>query len=163
MSLHLSLPAGVIDPRLHRDGDMALARSATTQPRTMKPAVVDTPSEGSVLATARTAPAHLSRRRVVLPDPVAFKYASILTSCCVTPNYGPANTASADSLKVTPPSQSSSAAVSSPATNSTWSSSGRARASPPPSSSPPTRATPSTRSSWACWRCPPRTRTGRRG
>ncbi|KAK3905873.1 hypothetical protein C8A05DRAFT_12344 [Staphylotrichum tortipilum] len=77
MSLRLSLPAGVIDPRLHRDDDMALSRSATQQPqhpRTMKPAVLDTPAEGAALAATRAVTSNPSRRRVVLPDPVAFRF-----------------------------------------------------------------------------------------
>jgi hypothetical protein len=70
MSLRLSFPTAT-DPRAHREEELTLARTTSYQ-RNAKPAVPESP-DGAAMSSAPPARSNTARRRVVLPDPVAFK------------------------------------------------------------------------------------------
>ncbi|KAL2198907.1 hypothetical protein P885DRAFT_31969 [Corynascus similis CBS 632.67] len=73
MSLRISFPTAVAgDPRVHREEELTLARKASYQ-RSARAAVPETP-DNAVMAGAPAARPSAGRRRVVLPDPVAFKF-----------------------------------------------------------------------------------------
>ncbi|KAH6853348.1 hypothetical protein B0I37DRAFT_359061 [Chaetomium sp. MPI-CAGE-AT-0009] len=76
MSLRLSFPTAV-DPRAHREEELTLARTASyhNHQRNAKSAAPETP-DGAAMSSALPPPVTPStgRRRVVLPDPVAFKF-----------------------------------------------------------------------------------------
>lgn len=67
MSLRLAFPTAALDGRVHREEELTLARTTTHRK----------PSDGPATATATagdpTVPPAAGRRRVALPDPVAFK------------------------------------------------------------------------------------------
>ncbi|KAK3309531.1 uncharacterized protein B0T15DRAFT_5435 [Chaetomium strumarium] len=62
MSRRLGFPTVALDPRVHREEDLSLARTASQQQRS------------DAAAAGAAAPFNPNRRRVVLPDPVAFKF-----------------------------------------------------------------------------------------
>ncbi|KAL2136524.1 hypothetical protein VTI74DRAFT_3349 [Chaetomium olivicolor] len=72
MSLRIGFPSTALDGRVHREEELTLARSASQQ-RTVKAAVPEAP-EGAAAGAAPTVPPTPNRRRVVLPDPVAFRF-----------------------------------------------------------------------------------------
>ncbi|KAL2165562.1 hypothetical protein VTH06DRAFT_864 [Thermothelomyces fergusii] len=71
MSLRIPFPTAV-DPRVHREEELTLARKASYQ-RSVRSAVPDAPDDAAMGSVSTPAP-NTKRRRVVLPDPVAFKF-----------------------------------------------------------------------------------------
>ncbi len=75
MALRLAFPATALDARVHREEELTLARAATaaaTASRRKTPDGLATLS-ASASAPSPAGPPTAGRRRVVLPDPVAFK------------------------------------------------------------------------------------------
>ncbi|KAJ4290744.1 hypothetical protein N0V88_006493 [Collariella sp. IMI 366227] len=68
MSLRIGFPTTAFDARVHREEELTLARTATRQ-NDVKPPLPD-----ALDGVASSVPPPLNRRRVVLPDPVAFKF-----------------------------------------------------------------------------------------
>src|SRR5690242_4131751 len=78
MSLRLSFPTAAFDGRIHREEELTQARTALQQQqRNATPAALETPDGAAAMGSVPAAPPSAGRRRVVLPDPVAFKYASL--------------------------------------------------------------------------------------
>jgi hypothetical protein len=78
MSLRLPFPTA-LDGRAHREEELTLARTASYQ-RNRKPSLPEPPDGTTVMGSTPVAAPNPGRRRVVLPDPVAFKYASLISS-----------------------------------------------------------------------------------
>ncbi|KAK4204026.1 hypothetical protein QBC40DRAFT_218209 [Triangularia verruculosa] len=75
MSIRIPFPAASLDGRAHREENITLARTASH--RNARPAVPETPdgaTAAKVEAAALALPPGPGRRRVVLPDPIAFKF-----------------------------------------------------------------------------------------
>ncbi|KAL2173492.1 uncharacterized protein P884DRAFT_251657 [Thermothelomyces heterothallicus CBS 202.75] len=71
MSLRIPFPTAV-DPRVHREEEMTLARKASYQ-RSARSAVPETPDDAA-MGSVPAPPPNTNRRRIVLPDPVAFRF-----------------------------------------------------------------------------------------
>jgi hypothetical protein len=72
MALRLAFPTTALDGRVHREEELTLARAATANAASRR----KTPDGLATLSASASAPAGpptAGRRRVVLPDPVAFK------------------------------------------------------------------------------------------
>ncbi|CAP59846.1 uncharacterized protein PODANS_1_1740 [Podospora anserina S mat+] len=94
MSIRIPFPpAASLDGRAHREEDITLARTASN--KNARPAVPETP-DGAAAAKVEAAlalPPASNRRRVVLPDPIAFKFlegdptVTVITRKYVLPGY----------------------------------------------------------------------------
>ncbi|KAL2155196.1 hypothetical protein VTH82DRAFT_3872 [Thermothelomyces myriococcoides] len=71
MSLRIPFPTAV-DPRVHREEELTLARKASYQ-RNARSAVLEAPDDAA-MGSVPAPPPKTNRRRIVLPDPVAFKF-----------------------------------------------------------------------------------------
>ncbi|KAK4155567.1 hypothetical protein C8A00DRAFT_41842 [Chaetomidium leptoderma] len=75
MSLRLSFPTAAFDGRIHREEELTQARTALQQQqRNATPAVLETPDGAAAMGSVPAAPPSTGRRRVALPDPVAFRF-----------------------------------------------------------------------------------------
>src|SRR4051812_10484549 len=92
----LSFPTSSLDGRVHREEELTLARTISTSRRNSRPPPLEIisrpPSAAPKLETAVVdmaaplAPPAPNRRRVVLPDPIAFRW----VSCHCSVDYHPA-------------------------------------------------------------------------
>lgn len=73
MALRLAFPTTALDGRMHREEELTLARAATANATASRRKTPDGLATLSASASAPAGPPTAGRRRVVLPDPVAFK------------------------------------------------------------------------------------------
>jgi hypothetical protein len=84
MSFRLAFPSSSIDPRLHREEELTLARVASQRNARTAAGLEAYPGarlDGSGEVSSSMSPPPRKKRRVVLPDPVAFKYVSSSMLC----------------------------------------------------------------------------------
>ncbi|KXX75628.1 Protein STB2 [Madurella mycetomatis] len=77
MSLKLTFPTTALDGRVHREEELTLARTASQRQHPANSAEPETPVDTvdpPAMDTSPAAPPNPNRRRVALPDPVAFKF-----------------------------------------------------------------------------------------
>lgn len=87
MSLRTAFPTAALDGRVHREEELTLARTASLRagakptslpppspPSPPPPETLDGAASPAAMGSSAPAPPTPNRRRVVLPDPVAFKY-----------------------------------------------------------------------------------------